>query len=360
MKYYCPLPFNHIYNNTAGNYNVCCYCRTSSSQSKELQEYTINNTMPFDFFFSKEMNHIRKNMIEGNKQKICEPCYVEEEQTSTSPRLEKLKIHGEKYNNLKINLKLRIFGDYCNLSCYMCYPLNSTTRRKELIEIQEPENVWQLDQQHTVNTKQFNKLKKHIYEHSELINDLQILGGEPLQSKRLYEFLLEYPNNDPTILIQTNFTKLGVGGYHIDNLFEKFNIYLQISLEHFGAKQNWIRYNSNYKTIEKNIIKYKKHISNFHVTISILNVDDLFDIEEYYKNKFNLEMVNYALQSPKMLSIRNHPNKSSLYKKYKNTKFENIFVELNKDPYDINSLKNYLKKLSIKRGNYKELWPSLI
>ena len=44
----------------------------------------------------------------------------------------------------------------------------------------------------------------------------------------------------------------------------------------------------------------------------------------------------------------------------KNTKFENIFVELNKDPYDINSLKNYLKKLSIKRGNYKELWPSLI
>ena len=30
--------------------------------------------------------------------------------------------------------------------------------------------------------------------------------------------------------------------------------------------------------------------------------------------------------------------------KYKNTKFENIFVELNKDPYDINSLKNYLKK----------------
>lgn len=360
MKYYCPLPFNHIYNNTAGNYNVCCYCRSSSQQSKKLQEYNINNTMPFDFFFNGHMQYIRKNMIEGVKQEICEPCYNQEEQSNTSPRLEKIKIHGEEYKDLKINLKLRIFGDYCNLSCYMCYPLNSTTRRKELIEIQEPADVWEMDQQYVLNTKQFNKLKKHIYEHSDLIGDLQILGGEPLQSKRLYEFLLEYPNNNHRVLIQSNLTKLGIGNYHIDDLFKMFNIYLQVSLEHFGNKQNWIRYNSNYKTIEKNIIKYKNYISNFHVTISVLNVDDLLDIKKYYKDKFDLEMVNYPLQSPKMLSIRNHPNKNELYKKYKNTEFDNIFVELDKEPYKQDSLKNYLNKLSIKRGNYKKLWTNLI
>ena len=43
--------------------------------------------------------------------------------------------NGKGYLPIKVErlgLKLRHFGNYCNLSCVMCNPWNSTTRKKEL------------------------------------------------------------------------------------------------------------------------------------------------------------------------------------------------------------------------------------
>ena len=78
------------------------------------------------------MDEIRNKMLSGEKINACQICYDQE-------------THGDsfrtgKYNNkyrivaepIEIGLKLRVNGSFCNLSCYMCHPYNSSTRRNEL------------------------------------------------------------------------------------------------------------------------------------------------------------------------------------------------------------------------------------
>ena len=68
----------------------------------------------------------------------CITCYKQEEFPSVqSYRQRKLRQYAHELPTHvdKVNLKLRINGSYCNLSCYMCIPYNSSTRRNEMNKI---------------------------------------------------------------------------------------------------------------------------------------------------------------------------------------------------------------------------------
>jgi hypothetical protein len=134
-KSYCPLVFDEIFSHNTGSYNVCCWAKR---ESNNLTKYKTKDTSPFQFFLSKEMNDIREKMLNGKKISICQNCYDEEKNIGYSVRTNKIKQYKTLPKTVeKVNLKLRIFGNYCNLSCVMCHPYNSSTRKKELNLIQK-------------------------------------------------------------------------------------------------------------------------------------------------------------------------------------------------------------------------------
>ena len=135
-KSYCTMPFKEIYNDSAGRYRLCCHAKVYQPTAK----YTTENTTPFEYFKSPEMEELRNKMLAGKKVDACRVCYKLEETSGKSYR------NGEAFRDSfsknygiplglsagKVGLKLRVFSTYCNLSCYMCHPFNSSTRRNEM------------------------------------------------------------------------------------------------------------------------------------------------------------------------------------------------------------------------------------
>ena len=68
---YCPVAFNQVYADNGGKYRLCCH----ASPNHTLDHMRVDNTLPFDYLMSDEMEDIRLQMLSGEKIQGCEKCY---------------------------------------------------------------------------------------------------------------------------------------------------------------------------------------------------------------------------------------------------------------------------------------------
>ena len=182
---FCPLPFLHLYNNGTGHYYLCCH--TSSRDFSK--EWNITDDNPFDFFFSKDMDEVRRKMLEGEFVSDCQSCYKKDRAGATSDRIKHIQSFNDKLLNWRnMEIKLSLFGNYCNLSCAMCHPVHSSERVKELKKINETDNNWQWPTKlFTLNKQRYLELKKNVLEHMSRISEICFSSdGELLQNARAY------------------------------------------------------------------------------------------------------------------------------------------------------------------------------
>ena len=176
-KSYCPLAFNEIYSSNHGYYNLCCYAVKGHISTK----FKTKEITPFKFFLSNEMNEIREKMLNGEKNPLCITCYKHEESVGHSHRTKLITDKLMPTEVGKISIKLRMYGNYCNLSCVMCNPHNSTTKANELKTSGLGDIFWQGTGAYGGNTyKQWEETKKDILDHIHLIDKFYLTGGEPL------------------------------------------------------------------------------------------------------------------------------------------------------------------------------------
>ena len=115
------------------------------------------------------------------------------------------------------------------------------------------------------------------------------------------------------LFITTNLTELDYKGNSVHKLAEKFkHLLLEVSCDHYGEKLKWIRYPIDVDKFEENLYRMKPYIDCIMCTVSILNIFDLKEIEEYYMNNFRITVNWYALYNPSSLSIKNIPNKEDI------------------------------------------------
>jgi len=330
MKTYCAAPFVDIYADNSSRYRLCCRAGDNPSISK----YHTNETLPFDFFFSDEMEQIRQDMFEGKQIKGCEVCYKIEEAGRESWRL--TRYSEVKHDVDKVRLKLRIGGSSCNLGCYMCQPYNSSTRRNELKETgADSYFIEYMNNDEPVSIKRnfFDVSIDNIIDNIEFVEQIHLTGGEPLMLPRTWELVERIPDDlasNIKISMDTNLTILEWKGKTIDYIIDKFRkLDLSVSCDHFGDKLAWIRYPIDVKSFEDNLIRMKEHIHCINVTVSILNAYDLKQIEEYYA-QFGLKtQYHNVVVEPSFLSIKNLKDKEELKERYSET--PSILHELEKD-----------------------------
>jgi MoaA/NifB/PqqE/SkfB family radical SAM enzyme len=370
-KTYCSAAFSHIYSNSSGKYKLCCY---NSDATSETGNYDVHTTSPFEFFLSTKMEDIRNRMLEGKKIGGCKKCYDIEKMGHQSPRERRFNKRKILTEVGEVELKLRVFGNHCNLSCYMCIPFNSSTRAKELKEIGIYDEISKgKDYEASIKYKDWKLVEKNILDHIHLVEVLHITGGEPFLLPKHYEFLKKIPDQYAKNIIltyDTNLTVLEYKGQSVFDYADKFKeIKLGVSCDHFGEKLEWIRYPINYEQFENNIrtVQSTKNknisISALNVTTSILNVEDLYEIREYYLNNFNIECKFYnVVNTPLYLNIKNHPLKNELYEKYKHDFAFDLVCKNLKMQTDIKQWNyglDYLTKLDQHRNtDYKKFWPT--
>jgi organic radical activating enzyme len=406
--WYCPLPFNHIYSNSDGSWMPCCHSTiTKNSDNKKLN---TSNTAMLDWWKSDTMNNIRNEMLGKTTSTkatdhYCYKCKNQESDGVKSTRMDwsdtitkrldqqharNTLIATDAYNDynemdLKNNdarfleLKLRIFGNLCNLSCYMCWPTNSTVRINDISKMsKETQFDWFRDSTDIkikkpkliakVNADQFAKSLEQIKQISHLISIIKITGGEPMimdSHYKLLDALIESGDAKHIQLnYQTNLTKFSRGEEVFFKSMKEFNyIHLSISIDSVGEYDEYIRKNGNTKIVDANIEKLKGH-SNVSIgisnTVSMLSVLQHMQFNKKY-SKFNPHY--FVLTQPTHLNIKHLPDKikDKLLTEINNEHIVNMLKQPRDDKEFQKAIK-YCLELDLlykrKRGVF-DLWPEL-
>ena len=378
---YCPLIFNEIYADSSGEYRLCCHARSTETSKK----YKSQTHKPFEYFNSPEMEDKRDKVLSGAKLPECVTCYKQEEVNPDGESYRQRKLRQYRTDMPthvdKVNLKLRINGTYCNLSCYMCIPYNSSTRRNEMNKIYpEGWDFFSSSKFESVKHKEYDMIVNDIIDNIEKVNKIHITGGEPLQLPKHWELIERIPPEHAKnieLVYDTNLTELRYKNHSVFEIEDKFkSVIWGVSCDHYQDKLSWIRYPIQVKQFEKNL---KEMLDNgfridLNCTISILNIFDLWNIYKYYRDNFGLHMnFNSIVNTPNFLSIKNLPRKTKnklleyykmpLYDRRGIDRFQLIrtHLKLDGDETLLNQAFDYIERLSTNRNfDWKKLWPDFL
>ena len=406
--WYCPLPFNHIYSDSNGSWKPCCHARPYTNSDNKI--VNTSNTAMLDWWKSDTMNNIRNEMLGKTSSTeatdhYCYKCKDQESDGVKSSRMEwrdtivdRLKqTHAQNtliatdtyndYNEMDLNnndarfleLKLRIFGNLCNLSCYMCWPTNSTVRINDISKMsKETQLDWFRESNETnvkkpkligkVDADQFTKSLEQIKQISHLVSHIKITGGEPLimdSHYKLLDILVESGDAKHIMLhYQTNFTKFSRGEKAFFKYMEEFNsVSLNISIDSVGEYDEYIRKNGNTKIVDANIKKLKSYANvniNISNTVSMLSV---LQHVQFIKKYSSFSTHCFVLTKPTYLNIKHLPDKikEKLLKEIDHDNIVNMLKQ-QRDDKEFQKAVKYCLDLDLlykRKNGLFTLWPEL-
>lgn len=269
----------------------------------------------------ENLNTMRKDMVSGElsefTKKICNECIKREEAGGVSYRQNvenymddatmdtvlDFAETGEIKMRRNLIYKMRV-GDQCNLSCYMCDPINSTTRQKEVKQLDIPHYF-------TLREKEDMDSIVSLMEVAPYISSLFLSGGEPLYSKSTYEILdmlVDSGNaKDIHIHINTNLTRIKP---FMKRFYGEFaGIGLTISIDDLFERNDWLRHGSHFIEIIRNL-NWLRESNIGHIiqpSWSMLNIVNARQILHFFRDKMinpNLNLVD----RPGFLHIKNLPD----------------------------------------------------
>lgn len=370
MKPYCTLPFIQFANNVEGKYQACCIAN--------LTDYTITKTKPMDFFNSEYMKNLRKDML-GNEitdtiSGTCKKCIHNERVSGRSKRIDNHRstvsddtiqksLNGEDITPTQIEyLKLKIYGNKCNLRCYMCSPISSSKVAADWKKHGEWNKPAIINPYQEVDP---NFLYEGLDEVIPYLDMIELVGGEPLMFPELLDFMgwmidRGYAEN-LTLRFITNGT---IVDPEIFSYFKDFKkVEMVVSVDAFGKKDDYIRDGSDWNT-KLQFIKYCRQTPNLRMsysnTFTWMNIGHLPELYHFFKDEFGVELgLNNPVTYPEYFQAVHLPE--DIAQLYLDTTFQSEFrnkeslTQILKTPGDPQKFKDGMKRvkqLDERRGNY--------
>jgi disulfide oxidoreductase YuzD len=321
-------------------YAPCCWANIWSSEKNP------RNTLPMEHFTGEDFNRIRKEMMAGEKTEFlksyCNTCWKREEEFKDSPRLQFLYMLINRKHNLLSNYNLdgtmkendarfisigiNVYGNYCNLQCYECVPDNSSSRIAVLKKLNDEEtNINFNFSYEDIKTKslkpidrdQFKKIVDEIVSYDHKINDISIVGGEPMMMKSHFQLLdrLIESGECKNIVINTvsNMTLMTLE--RMKKYFDAFNYTtIQWSIDALGQRNHWLRYPTDWEKTLKNVEEIRVYLTtngrgeiSASVTPSLFNMISLKETSDWLTaNGYRQWYANFVVE-PKFLSPQHLP-----------------------------------------------------
>lgn len=330
-KTFCVLPWIHFATRPNGDMRLCCSANASGAGENHTIGLVKNeNGVPANFgretpmsaWNNDYMREVRLTMLEGKIPSSCSKCIKEEEHGVISKRLwetytwmndgidlselvKQTTSEGVVPNNLTY-LDLRL-GHTCNLKCVMCSPHDSSKWVQDHDKLLKRTTFPIISEQMAWDSKDFNNtwyenpsFWAEMYEQIPNLKQVYFAGGEPLMIKEHKRFLEEIINRGygDKILIRYNSNGLLLDNSIID-LWKQFKkVKFAVSLDGTDMRNYYIRYPSDWETIEKNLRILDDTPDNIQVSIAtaiqILNVKHLPDFAKW-KVQQNYKKINLGL-----------------------------------------------------------------
>ena len=121
-KTFCPLPFVHLYAQPSGHVKPCCIAET-------IYTHNLNNETIDEVFNSEEMKKLRVDMLNGERNKLCDICYLAEDRGEVSARQGFLEPQNNEFEipettDGEVPLEFQYidirFSNQCNFKCRTC------------------------------------------------------------------------------------------------------------------------------------------------------------------------------------------------------------------------------------------------
>jgi MoaA/NifB/PqqE/SkfB family radical SAM enzyme len=368
MKKICVLPFMHALIQPDGRIKLCC-----NSENDETMP-TVSDTGINDILNNSHHVSVRKQMLAGEYPNVCKKCWKNEELKIESYRQQQFrtyplhffKIFNSSKDGIITNgvkyLDVR-FNNTCNLKCVMCSSSYSSSwiedERKlfESVSNKELKNdlnykIETYDKDHykwAVDHKIFDS----IINNASSLERIHFAGGEPLLSKQHVPLLKE--------LIKLNlhkklFLSYNTNGEFIDqellDLWSHFKrVKVFYSLDHYGEKNEYIRYPSKWETVEEKIKLIEESSPNnidwrLLTTIGALNIGYIPELVDW-KIEQQFKKIHCSILDGHLFH--------AMYLDYPRHLHSGIFTKEIKD-YISNKLVNHKRKLSRKyRSSYSKI-----
>jgi MoaA/NifB/PqqE/SkfB family radical SAM enzyme len=330
-KTFCMHPFTGLATREDGAVKVCCRSHPIGDiRCQSLEEIWNNNSM----------QRIRKQVLNGERPKECEPCFSLEDQGVESLRQRHIKGEiPEARINLYPNTEFKEvlpfniptmevkLNNLCNLKCRMCNPTDSTSWNdwEQVEEFYDKENNYIAD-----NVRKLNLVRKPYLDtfdnnpnwwesfEKNLPNfrRVEFAGGEPLmdpQHFKILDMLMPYAK-DIEIKYATNGTTLGISkGRTIHEYWPNFrSVAVNVSIDGIGDVYNYIRGNGDWNAVVQNVQEIQK-IPNVSrvvgaVAVQVSNVLILDKMIKYFLDDLGIVFYTNMVNYPTVLSAQVLPN----------------------------------------------------
>ena len=378
-KPWCPLPFVQFANDVTGRYQACCI-------ASRTNQY-LSDVKPMDFFNSDYMKQLRYDMLNDTPSELvswtCKKCIKQESDSGFSKRTDNLgKILSTTANNIiddesieKVlnkedlapthidHLKLKIYGNKCNLRCVMCSPDSSSKIAAEMKKYKEYNGPTIINPYADTDPK---FLYEGLGEILPYLNMLELVGGEPFMFPELPDFMRFLIDSGYARKLKLRFITNGtIIDPEIMAMFKWFKrIDIVLSVDAYGKKDDYIRDLSNWEDKVKFIKTcsiFKNLTMGFSNTYTWINVGHLYELYEYFYLTFGISLpLNNPVTYPICFQAVNLPDdiREIYLKNYEDKQWPNkeVFINLltspNADHGRFMEGMTYLKKLDKRRGKY--------
>jgi sulfatase maturation enzyme AslB (radical SAM superfamily) len=330
-KTFCMHPFTGLATREDGAVKICC----RSLPIGWIQEESLENAWNND-----TMREVRRQILNNERPTACIPCFDLEDQGVESLRQRHIKdaipesrinLYPNALDNLRDDYSMPFefptmeikLNNLCNLKCRMCNPLDSTNWKDwdQVVPFYKKENNYLVP---TVEKfvrvpgqyigpfddtnnwwDSFEKLIPHF-------RRVEFAGGEPLMDPQHYKILdmlkpyganieLKYATNGTTLGISKNRT--------IHDYWPHFrSIAVNVSLDGIHDVYNYIRSNSNFDEVERNIKEMHtfKNISRIvgAFTAQAGNILQAAECIDYFINQMNIVFYSHRVSYPNCLSAQ--------------------------------------------------------
>ena len=296
-EWFCPQPFMNIVTDVSGRIKPCCVIKKAPDSKKTIEEYSKSDML----------RQFRKEILDGGGPLVetnCEVCIEQEKHSQESHRrtynkyLEynkpELKEELEEYLETDMDtLFVRTMewiapSNFCNLRCHMCDSSCSSSIARENQHIGHSnakflgnKTIYKNDE----NAESF------IQECDDFVIDnlveLKLTGGETLAIKYNYDLMKRIvdrglaKNMDLRITTNGTLTPKFDGKDIFDYIPEFKECQINISIEGWGERNQYLRYPSKWDVIYKNAERYASLPNTkvlFVSTINALNIGYLWEI----------------------------------------------------------------------------------
>lgn len=264
-KTFCPHAWLSATHANGGYFKPCCVYNQKDHSNKWGIGFKHN---------SEKLNHIRAQMIQGNKPKECESCWKYEDRGLASVRTEAMAKHWWKpwqqkiddctdtngrFDQLPVYFDLKL-GNKCNLACRMCSSDSSSLIQKEVSDHRDlfsyhPSALEELDYtvKHNVDETGIDKVFDAIQSVDDVV-EIKFTGGEPFLNHRISDLIDHFIDQGISQKTKLNFTSnLTTIPNKLLPKLKHFNYaIINVSMEGIESAYEYIRYPAKWNKFQKN------------------------------------------------------------------------------------------------------------